>query len=228
MKLTLTIPRVLVAMGMASLLSAQAQVISSTWTLGGGGLDPNTYGDYRPAALTPDTNSTSGGSIALSGLTSGGLGSAAFPDGYGGIYTFFSSNPTYTLSTTNILLDINLITISFWAGGGNPSSIDYTATTLLLNYNGGSQALASTDFDDSVSRLTNTPIGDTALVRYVWTWRDVTNLGALTDFSVQWDTQSLHHVFITDISLIQAVPEPSTLAFLLTGATLLMMRRKRN
>lgn len=219
--------------GMAMLFSAQAQSISSTWTYdaldAGTGLNPDKYGGvFRPSALLPDTGSASGGSIALSGLTSGGLGSAGYPDGYGGVYTFMSANPSYTLSTSTILLDVNIITISFWAGGGNPTPLNYTASSLVLNYNGGSQGLASSYFYKGTNESINTPIGPQTGNRYIWSWENITNLGSLTDFSTQWDSQNMQHTYLTDISLIQSVPEPSTLVFLLTGTTLFLLRRKRS
>ncbi len=190
--------------GMAMLFSAQAQSISSTWTYdaldAGTGLNPDKYGGvFRPSALLPDTGSASG-----------------------------SANPSYTLSTSTILLDVNIITISFWAGGGNPTPLNYTASSLVLNYNGGSQGLASSYFYKGTNESINTPIGPQTGNRYIWSWENITNLGSLTDFSTQWDSQNMQHTYLTDISLIQSVPEPSTLVFLLTGTTLFLLRRKRS
>lgn len=229
MKTTLTLPKTLLAIGLATLVSAQAQTLTSTWTDAGGGLNPATYGgNYRPDVLVPNTGSTSGGTIAMSGFTSGGLGSSGFPGGYGGIYTFFSTNPSYILNTTTILEGVDEITISLWAGGGNPAAIAYTATSLLLDYNSGNQNLASTSFDNSETRIEkDTPVGDVTMTLYKWTWTGISDLGALTSLSTQWDTQSTPHVFTTEISITQAVPEPSTLALLLAGGALFALRRKR-
>lgn len=228
MKITLTLPKTLLAIGLVTLVSAQAQTLTSTWTYAGGGLNPATYGgNFQPDVLNPDTGSTSGGSIAMSGFTSGGLGSSGYPDGYGGIYTFFSDNTSYVLSTTTILGGVDEVTISLWAGGGFPALIAYTATSLHLDYNGGSQQLVSSSFDNSVTQEVSTPLGLQTLTLYTWTWTGISDLGALTSLSTQWDTQGNQHVFMTDISLTQAIPEPSTLALLLAGGTLFALRRKR-
>jgi len=219
-------------------VSVRAQNSSlSTWTYNasdaGTGLNPDKYGgDFRPAVLTPDTGSTGGGSIAVTGWTPtvppnfpGGIGSSSSPDGYGGIYTFFSQNPSYVLSTSSILAGVDRITVTLWGGGGNPTALAYTSTSLQLDYNGGNQNLSSTTFDNSMSQTVSTPIGPQNVTRYVWTWEGVSSLGALTDFSFSWDTQSTQHVFLTDISLLQ-VPEPSALVLVLVGGALLSGRRR--
>ncbi len=204
----------------ACLAPLQAQTLVDTWSYDGGGLSPTTYsGSFKPAVLVPDASANSGATISVSGMTSGGLGSSGFPEGYGGIYTLFSSEVNFGMTTSNVLSSVGRITFSFLAGGGTT----YDAGDLLLNFNAGNPALESISFTPQSAGLVSTPIGDVEVTLYTWTW-DVSGLGLSNGFSVNWS--ALQHTFINDITLTQAVPEPTVAGLMALGAGCLLLRRR--
>lgn len=220
------------ATGILLAQSVQAQTLVNSWTLAGGGLNPATYGGaFRPATLIPDASASNGATIGQTGLTSGGLGSNT-AGAYGGIYTFFSTNVSFTLQANTVLDGVETITLSFLAGDGAPA-YTYNSSSLVLNFNGLNPAVAATDFDAVTGIIVDSPIGPQSLTQYTWTW-DVSELGASTGFSTSWGTQpaqgptpAQQHVFYTDITLTQAVPEPSAVCLIAMGGVAVLFRRKR-
>ena len=210
-----------------------AQTLVNTWTVAGGGLSPATYTsgnttDYRPATLVSDTGSTGNATISMSGLTSGGLGSSSFPGGYGGIYTFFSTGLTLDLQVTDVLVGIDQISFTFLAGGGSPTLVSYLQNSITLNYNLANAAVASSSFSATPGIIVDSPIGEQNLTSYTWTWTNLSSLGASDGFSLGWTGQGQAHVFMTDISVTQAVPEPSVFGLLALGAAAFgWLRRKK-
>lgn len=206
---------------------AHAQVLTNTWTYEGGGLDPETYGgDFRPAILVSDIGSTGTASIAMSGLTSGGLGSSG--GAYGGIYSFFSTGLSLNLQVSNVPTGIDGVTFGFLGGGGFEFPLTYSNSSLSLNFNAVHTAVASSSFSAVPGIVVDSPIGDQSLTAYTWSWTNLSLLGGSSMFSIAW-TAPTDHVFITDIALTQAVPEPSVFALLALGlsATIFWHRRKR-
>jgi hypothetical protein len=215
---------------LCAMSAANAQTLANTWTVAGGGLDPAAYGgNYLPATLVADTGSTGNATIAMSGLTSGGLGSSSFPSGYGGIYTFFSTWLSLNLQVTDVLEDIDEVSVTFLAGGGNPTPVSYLQDSIALNYNLANPAVTSDDFSTISGIVVDSPIGPQNLTSYTWTWSDLSSMGASDAFSVAWGGQGQAHVFMTDISVSQAIPEPSVIGLLAIGAAALgwMHRRRR-
>ncbi len=218
------------------LLASQAFLHSAPlidmWTFAGGGLDPATYGgNFRPDPINPDALSDNGATIVATGLVvtpfgSGGLGSNS-AGAYGGIYTFFAENSSYVLSTSTILDSLDTITISFLAGGGSPSLVSYDSSSLTLNYNEANPTLASNGFGTVSGIIVDSPIGEQDLTEYTWTWTGLSALGSTTGFSTSWDTQGNEHVFFTDFTLTQAVPEPSTIGLIVLGGAFCALRRRR-
>lgn len=211
----------------ATVVSAQAQVLTDVFSYAGGGLSPLTYtgepNPYRPANLIPDAAADAGGTISFTGMTSGGLGSSSFPDGYGGIYTFFSAAPVFTFTTSNVLEDVGVISISFLSGGGNEAG--FLSSSLTLDYNVGSQALAASSFSAVPAGELESPVGEVEVTLYTWTW-DVTALGASTGFDLNW-TATGAHSFFDQITVTQAVPEPSTYLLIGLGLVVVVLLRKR-
>lgn len=208
--------------------SANAQILTNTWTLAGGGLDPQTYGNnYRPPTLVSDAGSTGTATIAMSGLTSGGLGSDG-AGAYGGIYTFFSAGLALNLQVTNLLAGIDQVTFQFLAGGGSPA-LTYSQNSLTLNYNAGNPAVASSGFSAESGIIVPSPIGDQNLTAYTWSWANLSTLGSSSAFSIGWNAPQ-SHVFVTDMMVTQAVPEPSVFALAAFGifAVVLWQRRRTN
>ena len=207
----------------ATVLSAQAQTLVDVWSFEGGGLDPVTYGgNFRPATLNPDAGSAPGAGITYTGMTSGGLGSSTVPEGYGGIYTNNSSSVAFTLQTTNVLSNIETITVSFLSGG----LTTFSETSLTLNYNLGNVGVASSSYLPPVLiGPVETPIGPVPMTLYTWTW-DVSEFGLSTGFSLNWSSGV--HTFVGDINMTQAVPEPSTYVLIGVGLGIMLVLRKRS
>jgi hypothetical protein len=197
-----------------------AQTLVDHWDYVGGAFNPATYGGvYRPPVLLPNAAGNSGGTLVLSNLTSGGLGSNSFPEGYGGIYTFFSRNVGFTMQTANVLPDLQTITASFRSGGGV-----YDSTSLLLAFNSEGSALASGSYFALDVGEVESSIGPVEMFQHTWTW-DVGSLGSSTGFALQWTGQE--HEFLTEVTLTQAIPEPSTLVMLGLGGVLVLRAIRR-
>ena len=204
---------------------ANAQVLTNTWTLAGGGLNPtNSAGKFRPSVLASDTGSPGTATIGMSGLTSGGLGSATL-GAYGGIYSFFSSGLALNLQVTNVTSGILGITFGFLGGGGSPV-LTYSNSSLSLNFNVGNTAVASSSFSAVPGIIVDSPIGEQELTAYTWRWTNLSLLGNSSMFSIAW-TAPRQHAFITDIIVTQAIPEPSVFALLSMGAAGLWFLRKK-
>ncbi|MEX1119847.1 MAG: PEP-CTERM sorting domain-containing protein [Terrimicrobiaceae bacterium] len=224
----------------AALFAASSLLHSSplvdNWTYAGGGLDPESYtaqpDKYRPTPINPDAANNNGATIVATNLVvipfgSGGLGSAN-AGAYQGIYTFNASNASFALTSGTILDSLDEITITIVAGGGFPTLLTYNSSTLSLNYNGSNPALASSSFLSTDLGIISTPVvGDLNLFQYTWTWTGLASLGETTQFSTSWNVQGQQHAFFQEISLTQAVPEPSTVALIAIGGAFCALRRRR-
>lgn len=213
---------------LCAMASADAQTLVNTWTVAGGGLAPATYDNgYRPATLVSDTGSTGEAVIAMSGLTSGGLGSSSFPGGYGGIYTFFSTGLALNLQVTDVLEGIDEVSFTFLAGGGSPTLVSYLQNSISLSYNLANPAVTSSAFSAISGIVVDSPIGEQQLTSYTWTWSNLSSLGESDAFSIAWNSQGQAHVFMTDVSVTQAIPEPSVFGLLALGAAAVGWWRRR-
>jgi|GEM_PF-2454597 len=217
----------------AASASLQAAPLVDTFTFAGGGLDPATYGgNFRPTPINPDAASNNGATIVASNLVvtpfgSGGLGSTSIP-AYDGIYTFFASSASFVLSTSNILSSLDEITVSLVVGGGFPTLLSYTSSSLTLNYNGSNPAVASSGFQSVVGEVVVSPVvGVLPLTKYTWKWTGLAALGETTQFSTSWNVQGQQHVVFQEISLTQAVPEPSTVGLIVLGGVFCVLLRRR-
>ncbi|MFY8216465.1 MAG: PEP-CTERM sorting domain-containing protein, partial [Chthoniobacterales bacterium] len=197
-----------------------AQTLVDHWDYVGGAFNPATYGGaYRPPVLLPNAAENSGATLVLSNLASGGLGSNSFPQGYGGIYTFFSQDVGFAMQTANVLPGLQTISASFRSGGGV-----YGSTSLLLALNSENLAVASNSYSALDMGEVESPIGPVEMFQHTWTW-DVASLGASTGFSLQWTGHE--HEFLNEVSLTQAIPEPSTLVMLGLGGVLVLREIRR-
>lgn len=230
----LTLSKLLPLAVAATLLSAQAQTLTYSWTYEGGGLDPATYAlpgppvnpGYKPSTLVPDDSAT-GASISVTGYDygmSGGLGSSGYPEGYGFFYTVLQAEINLTINVTNVLDDIGTVTLSF---RGNDLSTPWSQSILSLNYNPENTAVMALDYFTA-------PAGEDPewgpLTAYTWIW-DVSGLGASGGFSITVNAASLaQHTTIGPINLTQtAVPEPSVFGLLALGVGgLWLLRSRRN
>ena len=234
------------ALSALTIASAHADTLVDTWTLSGGGLDPANYtaeaNKYLPSALVSDASSTGSATITgldtftgSSGFGTGGIGSSSgFPNGYGGIYTFFSSSITLTVQTSTVLSGVDTVTFSALIGGGSNATFvpSLNQSSLLLDFNADNTAVAASSYSVSVDPITvSTPIGDQDLHLYTWTW-DVGSLGDSVAFAFDISTTNDPHVWLQDLSLTQAtaaaVPEPATYAAIFGGLVLVgvVLRRR--
>lgn len=148
--------------------------------------------------LNPDASKDSGGELSVTGATSGF---------YTSYYYTNNSTPSFTLSTTNILPEIELITLSFEAAG-------------LSTFSSGSVTLTINDTVQSLTPVYSTAASGRSIVGnpstfYTWSF-DVSSLDSINSISLSWATSDIHTVY-DNVQLTQAVPEPSTVAFLLIG-----------
>jgi hypothetical protein len=157
----------------------------------------------------------------MSGLTSGGLGSSGNGP-YGGIYSFFSTGLTLSLQATDILQNLDQITFKFFAG-----TVIYSQESIKLDYNLEHSAIASTQFSAIPGTIVDTPIGEQSLTAYTWTWSNLSSMSSATNFNINWNAIGTPHAFITDISVVQAIPEPSTYVLLVFGVTALTLWKAR-
>lgn len=195
---------------------AQAQTLIDRWTYEGGGLDPASYGgSYKPATLDPDAAADSGASISVSNYGAAtGLGSGSYPDGYGYFYSFISTTVQLNVHTANILDDVQTITLTFWSGGNTA----WSSSFLTLDYNAENTALSATGYSTAPGE--DSEYG--AVTYYTWVW-NVTGLGDSTGLSINMALST--HTPMGDISLTQAVPEPSSMMLLAAvGAGAFAMR----
>jgi len=212
---------VITSIGILTSPLAHSQVLVDVWDYDGGAFSPATYGGaYRPPVLFPNAAENSGATLVLSNLTSGGLGSNSFPQGYGGIYTFFSANVGFALQTSNVLSGVQTISASFQAGGGV-----YGASSLLLAFNLQNPAVTSATYWVLSLGPVSSPIGPVDMFRHTWTW-DVSALGASSGFGLTW-TAGQQHEFYNEVVLTQAIPEPSIFALLGIGVLIVICQLRR-
>lgn len=207
--------------------SAAAATRTDRWSTAGGAWDDT----YQTAwvsnnTLLPDAASDFGATLHASARPSpsglaptGGLYDTFY-------YTFFTS-PTLTLSTANVLSDLETITFEFSYAAGLTS---VESIGLALNYNASHAGLAPASFTTGTSETIDTAFGEQTFTAYSFTWT-VAELGGTDGFSIVWDLGS-HNAF-NGVALTQtsasAVPEPAGLAALsgLGALGLVASRRRR-
>ena len=171
----------------------------------------------------------------------GSAGKAGFDKVSGGGYPGsasiynFSAAGTYTIANTNPLAGLGTVVVQLDLGEGN----SFFTATPVLNYNGGTQALAPTFSEQGAgpTAFTNPQTkdpGTTTLFGYQW---DLRSVGGITEYAIEWTTDA--HVTTYNLRLdssdtysgnaITAVPEPATsgLALALAVLGLAAVRRPR-
>lgn len=200
---------VVVALGLLGSRFAQAQSRVDLWSAAGGAWTMANQPGFTEGVggtLNPNATSDSGADLNVAGATSGF---------YTDYYYTFSSTPAFTLVTSNVLADINVVTFSF------VSNRSFSSGAASLNFN-GVQAV------DSFSSVAAGSISGFAVTRYTWTW-DVSELGNASSFSIGWTTPAAAHTVYDEVSLIQAVPEPHEYALGMAAmlGVVIWMRRRR-
>ena len=170
-------------------------------------------------------------SIAPNGAAS--TGDAEFMKVSGGGYfagsSIYDAGSSGTFSVTDTSALAGLSTIILQVDAGTPVGV-----APVLNYNGGSQALAAGFFAvvDGDHETVDFGTGATSpTANHVWQW-DLSGLG-VSSYEIVWGSTADNHLTQYEISLtagdtyapVQGVPEPS--AALLGAATLLLLARRR-
>lgn len=209
---------------------APVVTLTDTWSAAGGAWAGSNQSEWvSDNILHPDAASDNGAVLHSSirplettSAPQGGLYDTFF-------YTFFSA-PTFTLSTSNVLVGLETISfsITYATEGGTP--IDDIGLT--LNYNDAYTGLApdSRVTGETVTIDTGPLFGNMDFTTFTYTWL-VSELGASTGFSLSWNLDQ--HNSFAQIDLTQAataVPEPATWAMCFGGVVLafaLIRRRCR-
>lgn len=173
---------------------------------------------------------------AVAGLNK--VGGAAYPAGeaiYSGGMTETpnTSGASLLLQRTQPVVDLATVVLQIEVGGA--FGYDYFNNALpVLNFNGGSQALAA-DFSAILTSVNNgTFMGepvDINLWAFQWDLRDTAV--SITSFQITWTTVQHSQIYALQLDqsdqFTQVVPEPSTwiLAGLGLGAMSYLARRKR-
>lgn len=202
----------LATLALAASGAAAAAARTDRWSTAGGAWDDT----YQTAwvstnTLRPDASSDFGATLHASARPSpsglaptGGLYDTFY-------YTFFTS-PVLTLSTDEVLSDLDTIAFEFSYAAGLTS---VEAIGLVLNYNPAHLALAPDSFVTGSSETISTAFGDQTFTTYSFTW-SVSDLGATDAFSITWNLGS--HNSFNGVALTQtsasAVPEPASFAAL--------------
>jgi len=157
--------------------------------------------------LNPDSTADSGAELNVTGATSGF---------YTSYYYTNNSTPSFTLTTTNILPDIEQLTFSFESAGLST----FSSSTVTLAINGVVQSLSPVYSTVASGRK----IAGFDSSYYTWAF-DVSSFDTINSVSLSWATPSVHTVY-DNVQLTQAVPEPSAIALLGVGAAAWLLRRR--
>ena len=212
---------VLVANAPAQLLTDRFSGAGGAWTSANqpnfaGSTGGTLYSDQAIASGTNNSTSNTGATLSVAGALSQGGGiysPSSQPPGY--LYVG-GSTPTLTLSTSNILNDVNTVSLSITAAFGTFAS---SAPTLSL---GGS--LLSFNVTDTGTSAMKSEFYD-----YTWTW-DVSQLSSISNIDISWQTPAAHTAY-SGIELTQdqaqSVPEPSTWGLILVAGVGFAVLRSR-
>jgi hypothetical protein len=214
----------------STLWSAQAQTIVDTWSADGGAWTVANQPDfiaaspgggtlYTDEAIAGETNNSTDNIGAVWNSIVPPPGPPPFGNNGIGIYeeyyyTVFST-PTIALSTNNLLSEIQTITFTLETAGSA-----FNSNTVALDF-GGLQSASGFDVVD----LGPDPDFPTNRYIYTWTW-DVGSLTPAANFSLTWTTPAIHTPYFS-AEIVQAVPEPSTVAMAVVGLSFVLVRARR-
>ncbi len=182
-----------------------------------------------PNAIAPN-ESGSAGNAGFNKVSGNG-----FPSG-SSLYAPFTSS-VFEIENTDTfsLSDIETVVFQIDIGPGDGGNFFDAAPT--LSYNGGTQSLAA-DYTATASGsypFTNpvnpTETGTTTIFQYQW---DLSGLGAVTDYEIQWTTHSHSQTYELQVDVgdtfARVIPEPGS-AILMSAALLTLgsarVRRSR-
>lgn len=222
----LTLKKVLPVAAAATLFSAQAQTIVDSWSAPGGAWNPANQPNFEaasPGGGTLYTDQAIAGETNNSIDNTGAIWTSVVPPSppypgigiYGDYYYTLFSTPTITLSTSNILDNVQTITFSLAAAGAG-----FNSDTVQLNFGGLQSATGFIPVD-----LGPDPDFPTNRYIYTWTW-DVSSLAVPSTFSLVWTTPAEHTPYFS-AEIVQAVPEPSAMVMAVVGISFVLTRSRR-
>lgn len=182
---------------------------SASWVLNSTNYAGPTYPQGFPGgqtAWTTPASPTSGSASALLNKVAGGgafYATYMYTSGVNGSFRVYDESPQVSLAT--VVFQANM---SQFVG------------TIVLNYNGGSQALAATAF------LLND--NATGYDDYVWQW-DLSGAGTVSSYEILFTD----HIAISSLQLntgstyVQVIPEPSSTVLGAAALGLSFIRRRR-
>ncbi|MDP0492608.1 MAG: PEP-CTERM sorting domain-containing protein [Verrucomicrobiota bacterium JB023] len=178
------------------------------------------YGGYPGLSPWPGSvpaNVSGSSNAAEFGKTSGA--------GYFGTNSFYDGGNVGSLNMTSTTVLSDLETIVFQVDMGASS---FTSSPSLL-VNGSTQLSPVLSFvtEGDYSYSFGGPVSSTE--NHVFQW-DLTGLGSVSDFEVQWDTASHTTIFAMQLDTgdeFVAIPEPSTALLTLFGLPLFFVRKRR-
>ncbi len=171
----------------------------------------------------------------------GSAGNAGFDKVSGGGYPAsqsiynFTVPGTYEIAKSSAIFGLETVAVQLDLGEGD----SFFTAAPILNYNGGTQALAPTFSEQGAgpTAFTNPETGDpgtTTLFGYQW---DLSSVGGITDYAIEWTTDAHATTFNLRLdssdtysgNAITAVPEPAAfgLALALAVLGLAAVRRPR-
>lgn len=188
-----------------------------------------------PAPIAPN-EPNSAGSAAFDKLSGGGYpsGSSIYNSFSAGTFVVFDNSPLADLE--NVFFQIDLGAGQTVFPGGDIGFFDPEAPgggTPVLNFNGGSQALAPTvDFSSPggtpfVNFITLEPDTTTA---FAFQW-DLSGLGPITSYQIEWTSIEFGTAYglqldtSTIFTEVTPIPEPTSLALLGLAAAAALARR---
>lgn len=177
---------------------------------------------FNPTAAWPGPIAGNGGSTssALFSKVSGGgyfATNSVYDAGVAGMYSLADASPLAGLGTLVFQID----------AGTN------VGVAPVLNYNGGTQALAA-DYFTSVAGnyISSGPSGSTPSTNYAWQW-DLSGIaGEITSYEIVWGSTAGNHLNHFELNVtagenfVQVIPEPSS-AVLVSLVSLALFRRRR-
>ncbi len=198
--------------------AAWAALNATNYPGAGGGSSYFTATAAWPAPIPGNAGSTSGAEFAK--VSGGGYfaTTSVYDAGAAGVYSLSDASPLADLAT-----------IVFQIDSGTTVGI-----APVLNFNGGSQALAA-DYFTAVSgnHVSSGPTGSNPSINHAWQWDLSGVAGPITSYEIVWGSTTGNHLTHFELNLsagdsfVQVIPEPSAVVMVSLVSLALFRRRRR-